>query len=198
MRSRTIALVVTAVVVTAAASTAAVMLWPTPRTGGDPDLWPVETLAADPGVILPHVLHVTPADCPGFSLSSPVPQDGRNVPASGSYTIMLSETHSALAVCLGTVEEGGGARRSVADHVGADDIPGGGTMWNRNPTLVDAPLGELVRVDRAFAATSAPRLTDWLVDHGGYTYGFGYLHPTDDASRFRDVEAMIASVTWDE
>ena len=43
-----------------------------------------------------------------------------------------------------------------------------------------------------------PRLTDWQVDHGGYTYAVGYLHPDDDTTRYRVVEAMIASVTWDQ
>ena len=43
-----------------------------------------------------------------------------------------------------------------------------------------------------------PRLTDWLVDHGGYTYAFGYLHPTEDARYYEDMEAMIASIAWDE
>ena len=198
MQRRTTIAIVTAVAAVAVASTAGFVLWPTPRPGADPEQWPVESLAADPGATLPHVLHVTPADCPGLSLSSPVPEDSRNVPASASYTIRLGGTHYALAVCLGTVKETGGARTSIAEHVGAEDVPGGGVMWNRNPTLVDAPYGEVVRVDRAFGVASAPRLTDWLVDHGGYTYAFGYLHPTDDASRYRDVEAMIASVTWDQ
>ncbi|WP_156374143.1 hypothetical protein [Cellulomonas sp. Leaf334] len=183
---------------TAVAATAAIALWPTTRPGGDPALWPVETLTADPAVALPYVLHVTPADCPGLSLSSPVPEDSRNVPGSGSFTVDLGGSHYALAVCLGTVEETGGARRSVAEHIGADDVLEDAVVWNRNATLVDAPYGELVRVDRAYAATSPPRLTDWLVDHGGYTYAVGYLHPDDDTGRYRDVEAMLASVTWDQ
>lgn len=196
MEHRTFVIAVAAIL-TSAASAAALVLWPTPRPGADPDLWPVETLAADPAVALPHVLHVTPAGCPGFSLSSPVPEDARNVPGSPSYAIRLSATHHSLAVCLGPVEETDGARRTVAETIGHHEVDGAG-YWNRNPTLVGGPYGELVRVDRAFAATDPPRLTDWMVDHGGYTYAFGYLHPTDDASRLRDVEAMIASVTWDE
>ncbi|WP_258725439.1 hypothetical protein [Cellulomonas sp. NS3] len=196
MQHRTFVIAVAAIV-TGAASAAALVFWPTPPPGRDPDLWPVETLAADAAVALPHVLHVAPAGCPGFSISSPVPEYSRNVPGSDSYAIKLDSSHFTLAVCLGPVEETGGARGTVAETIGHHEVDGGG-FWNRNPTVVSSPYGELARVDRAFAATDAPRLTDWMVDHGGYTYAFGYLHPTGDAGRHRDVEAMIASVTWDE
>ncbi|MBO3085223.1 hypothetical protein [Cellulomonas fengjieae] len=196
MRTRTL-VGVAAVSLTVVAGATAYALRPTAAPGADPAMWPVETLTAAPAA-LPHALHVTPADCPGFSLMSPVPEDSRNVPGSGSYTVLLGGAHHALWVCLGPVAQTGGARASVEDQLGLDDSVEGVEMYSRDATLVHAPAGELVRVDRAFGPAEPPRLTDWLVDHGGYTYAFGYLHPTDDASRWADVEAMLASVTWDE
>ena len=160
-------------------------------------LWPVETLTADPAVVLPYVLHV-PRGVPGPLALLAGPREQPERPGSGSSTVDLGGSHYALAVCLGAVEETGGARRSVAEQIGPDDLLGEMVVWNRNATLVAAPYGELVRVDRAYAEAGPPRLTDWLVDHGGYTYAVGYLHPDDDTTRYRDVEAMIASVTWDQ
>jgi len=163
----------------------------------DTSHWPVEELVADPAVSLPYPLHVALAGCPAFSLSSPVPDDGSHAATATSYTMTFDPDHHALWVCLGPVDEG--ARRAVADHLGATEVGDTGvTVWNVNPVRVRAPFGEMYRVDRTFAEGAPPRLTDWLVDHGGYTYAFGYLHPVGDAPDVDVVEAMIASITFDE
>ncbi|WP_421742448.1 hypothetical protein [Cellulomonas sp.] len=192
MRSSTIGLIVTGTLVVASGGVAIALL-ARDDPGTNPARWTTEALTADGAVALPHPLHVTPADCPGFSLASPVTEDSRNVPGSGSYTVQLGSGHYALWICLGSVEEVGGARDAVAGQLGVE-----GDSTSINPALVTTPFGEAVRVDRAFGPDAVPRLTDWLVDHGGYTYAFGYLHPTQDASFYEDMEAMIASVVWDE
>ncbi|MBO9553164.1 hypothetical protein [Cellulomonas sp.] len=162
----------------------------------DTSHWPVEELVADPTVSLPSPLHLALAGCPEFSLSSPVPDDGAHPPTATSYTVTFDPDHQVLLVCLGPVDEG--ARRAVADHLGATQVGAAGvTVWNVNPAVVRAPFGEMYRVDRAFAEGAAPRLTDWLVDHGGCTYAFGYLHPAGDAPDVDVVEAMIASIRFD-
>lgn len=192
MRSTTIGAIVAGTLLVASGATVTALLV-RDEPGTNPALWTTETLTADGAQALPHPLHVTPADCPGFSLSSPVPEESRNVPGSGSYTVTLAPEHHAFLVCLGSTEAVGGPRDAVADQIGiVEDVT------SFNPALVSTPFGEAVRVDRAFGPDAVPRLTDWLVDHGGYTYAFGYLHPTEAAQYYETVEAMIASVVWDQ
>ncbi|NUU17246.1 hypothetical protein HP550_08275 [Cellulomonas humilata] len=192
MRSSTIGLIVTGTLVVASGATVIALL-ARDDPGTNPARWKTETLTADGASALPNPLHVALADCPGFSLSSPVPQDSRNAPGAGTYMVRLAPEHTALWVCTGTVEETGGARAAVAVQLADRE-----SMTSMNPALVTTPFGEVVRVDRAFGPDAVPRLTDWLVDHGGYTYAFGYLHPTQDARYYEDMEAMIASIVWDE
>jgi len=182
-----------AVALLVAVCAAVLVLAQRPRPGADPAKWPVEVLAADPAVALPYALHVTPDGCPGFSLSSPVPEDNRIVPGSGSSTVQLAPGHYALWACFGTVDETEGARRTVAHRISTPNE----TLTSMNAALVRAPFGEVVRVDGSMGG-GPPRLTDWMTDHGGYTYGIGYMHPDGDASRRAVVEAMIASVVWDQ
>ena len=196
MQSTTIAFVVSGALL--AASTAVVVtLLVRDEPGTDPAQWATETLAADPSRVLAHPLHVTPDGCPGFSMSSPVPAD--QPAGAATYRVTLAAGHDAFWVCLGPTQEVGSARDVVADQLGpADDAVGELVgMTNLNPVLVATPFGEAVRVDRTFGPDAPTRLTDWMVDHGGYLYGFGYLRPTADSSRYEDVEAMIASVVWD-
>ncbi|MGY4643682.1 hypothetical protein [Cellulomonas sp. URHB0016] len=172
------------------------MLWPRDAPV-DPGTWPVEQLVADPSVAMPHTLHADLTDCPGFTMTSPAPQYDRDLPGDDTYLVRLDREHFTLWVCFGPVEEG--ARRSVADHLGTEELQiGDGVQVSTNATLVEAPFGEVTRVDRAFGEGTPPRLTDWLVDHDGYTYAFGYLHPVDDARYFDEMEAIIASISFDQ
>ncbi|GIG22699.1 hypothetical protein Cch01nite_34230 [Cellulomonas chitinilytica] len=197
MRRTTLLTAAAVTLVSAGAGVGSALLVERREAPVDTSQWPVEELVADPEVSLPYPLHLTLAGCPGFSLSSPVPDDGRHAPAATSYTVTFDPDHLALWVCLGPVDEG--ARRAVADHLGATEVGDtGATVWNVNPSRVQAPFGEMYRVDRVFAEGTSPRLTDWLVDHEGYTYAFGYLHPVDDVPDVDVVEAMIASITFDE
>lgn len=192
MRSSTIAGIVAGMLVAASGGTVVALL-ARDAPGANPAEWRTETLTAEGQPALSYQLHVTPADCPGFSLSSPVPDDDRNTPGSGAYTVRLTPEDHALWVCLGTLDATGGARAAVVDQLGIrEDVTSFG------PALVSTPFGEAVRIDRAFGTEAVPRLTDWLVDHGGYTYAFGYLHPVGEAHHYETVEAMIASIVWDE
>lgn len=201
MRHRTVAVTFTAALV-AGAATAMLVLWQRTPPGADPSHWPIDTLAVDATVALPQVVPVAPKylrpgedayqmhECPGFSMRSPV-SDNARMPTTG--TVTLGEEQHVLGVCLGTMEETGGARAFVANSIGRRD-----DVTSADATLVHSPLGELVRVDRRLESVSGLALTDWIIDHDGYTYGFGYLHPTADASFYPTAEAMIASVAWDQ
>ncbi len=196
---RTATLVTTAVATLAVAGAAVgAMMWPRPDVPADPADWPVEQLVADPAVSLPYVLHADlDGTCPGLSVSSPVPAGWRDAPGEITSAVQLDGTHFAFVACLGTTDEVG-ARRSVAENVGVQDIPGSdGHLWNRDATVVEGPAGQMYRVDRAFGSDSPPRLTDWVFDHDGYTYALGYLHPVEDARFYDEVEAMVATVAFD-
>lgn len=192
MRSSTIAIIVAGVLVAASGGTVVALL-ARDDPGTNPARWRTETLTADGVPALPVSLHVAPAGCPGFSLSSPAPGSRFNKPGAWSHLVTIAPGHSTLWVCLGTVEETGGARASVVHQLGVRE-----DVTSFDPVLVSTPIGEVARVDRAFGPDAAPRLTDWLVDHGGYTYAVGYLHPTGEQQHYETVEAMIASVVWDQ
>jgi len=188
---RTIALV-TAGAAAVAVAGAAFALWPHTAPGADAARWPVERLTADPAVALPYVLHVKPTECPAFSLSSPVASEGGLAP-DAQYQVRLEEGHTLLAVCLGPASDT--ARETVAGQVAGNESEG---PVNANATVVQAPFGEAVRLDTSFVHGGPPGLTDWHVDHGGYAYVVGYLHPAGDESHRAQAEAMLASLTFDE
>jgi len=197
---RTATFVTTAVATLAVAGAAVgAMMWPRGDNPQDPANWPVEQLVANPAVALPYVLRAhLDGGCPGLAVSSPTPSGWHDAPGQVTSAVQLASGHYAFVACIGTAEEVG-ARRSVAENLGAQDIPYTDShLWNRNATVVEAPVGDMYRVDRAFDAVAQPRLTDWIFDHDGYTYGIGYMHPLDDARYYDEVEAMAASITFDE
>ncbi|WP_028051246.1 hypothetical protein [Cellulomonas sp. URHD0024] len=192
-RTRNIAIsICLATALVGSAGAAFVALWPE-KHGLDPELWPTETLAVDPAVALAAPRHVEQVDgCPGLTVKTPATATSPARPA-GNTAIELAPHHYTLWACLGAVDKTGGARHAVARTLGTKH-----DLLSFGATRVDSPSGELVRVYRTVGKSGPPHLTDWVVDHGGYTYAFGYLHPVGNAAYSSSVEAMIGSVTWDQ
>ena len=155
---------------------------------------PVETIAADPSVTLPHTLDIAPSTdgCPGYRVKSPAK---RRVGPDGS------STNAVIA------HEG---RRGDPDVHGADVAGRPAARVRREEdartghrTASSRPCASPPRCTARTARRSAPRrssgkrsLTEWFTEREGTTWGVGYLRPSEDSSQQTVVEAMLASWHW--